>query len=289
MVTSPPYWSLRDYGIRGQIGLEESIEEYLARLLAVFDEAKRLLKDQGTCWVVMGDTYVGDSFVRKKTAKQYEASRQLALPRSKVPRLQKKCLAQIPSRFTLAMTDRGWLLRNEIIWHKPNCMPSSAHDRFTVDFEKLFFFTKARRYYFKQQFEPLQEKDRLARPLVTPLAIRKHGYGDPLISAINPKTEEASRRRMLRRGRNKRCVWRIPTRPFAGNHFAVYPPDLVEIPIKAGCPAGGVVLDPFIGSGTTALVADKLGRKYVGIDINPEYVQMAEARLQKETVMKPHG
>lgn len=279
VVTSPPYWSLRDYGVRGQLGLENSIGEYLARLLAVFDEVKRVLKDRGTCWVILGDTYASDSFVRKKAAAQYETSERSTLRRGVGSGLQKKCLAQVPARFAIRMIGRNWLLRNEIIWHKPNCMPSSARDRFTVDYEKLFFFTKNRRYYFKQQFEPLRGKDRLTRPLVTPEARRKRAYGDPLIAAINPNTEGASRQRMLRLGRNKRCVWRIPTRPFAGNHFAVFPPGLVEIPIKAGCPPKGIMLDPFIGSGTAALVAKSLGRSYIGIDINPEYVRMAQARL----------
>ncbi len=158
-------------------------------------------------------------------------------------------------------------------------MPSSAKDRFTVDFEKLFFFVKCKRYYFAQQFEAVRDRARLSRALVNPRGKRKRVYGDVRVAAINPNTAEASRLRMLARGRNKRCVWTIPTQPFRGKHFAVYPPRLVETPILASCPAGGVVLDPFMGSGTTALVAKKLGRRFIGVEINPRYVRMAERRL----------
>jgi site-specific DNA-methyltransferase (adenine-specific) len=182
------------------------------------------------------------------------------------------------------MTDRGWILRNEIIWHKPNCMPSSAHDRFTVDFEKIFFFVKSQRYYFKQQFEPPRDRERLSRRLFNPDTPKKRIYEAGLTSAINPKTIEASRLRILEVGRNKRCVWRIATRPYFGNHFATYPPRLIEIPINAGCPSGGIVLDPFMGTGTTALVAQNLGRKYIGIDLNPEYVRIARERLAQRTL-----
>jgi site-specific DNA-methyltransferase (adenine-specific) len=178
------------------------------------------------------------------------------------------------------MIKRGWILRNEVIWWKPNCMPSSAKDRFTVDFEKLFFFVKSQRYYFQQQFEEPKDRARLTRPLVSPATNKKRVYGDEFISALNPKTAEASRLRILRQGRNKRCVWSIATRPYRGRHFAVYPPQLIETPIKAGCPKGGIVLDPFIGSGTTALVAQKLGRNFIGIDLNSQYVQLAKRALR---------
>lgn len=284
MVTSPPYWSLRDYGVSGQLGLEQEFKEYLAKLLGVFDEVKRVLKDKGTCWVVLGDTYLNDSLIRNRSSDQFGPHTHTALRRSAAASmwLRKKSLAQVPSRFAIAMTERGWILRNEIIWHKPNCMPTSASDRFTVDFEKVFFFVKSRHYYFKQQFEPLRGKGRLTRPLVTASPARKRQYGDSKISAINPETERASRQRMLKRGRNKRCVWTIGLRPFSGRHFAVFPPGLIETPIKAGCPKGGVVLDPFVGSGTTALVAKSLGRNYIGIDLNQEYVAMANNRLQSK-------
>lgn len=158
-------------------------------------------------------------------------------------------------------------------------MPSSAKDRFTVDFEKLFFFVKGRRYYFKQQYDELRDRERLRRRLLNPSSKKKRVYGEGMVSAINPKTAEASRVRMLRRGRHKRCVWRVATRAYYGNHFATYPPELIETPIKAGCPKNGIVLDPFTGSGTTALVAKTLGRKFIGIELSPAYIRLTRARL----------
>lgn len=258
VVTSPPYWQQRDYGVSGQLGSEATFDEYIHNLCAVLDEVKRVLKPCGTAWVNLGDTY---------TTKQ----RRNGMPT--------KCLLQLPSRFALAMIHRGWTLRNEIIWHKPNCMPEGVKDRFTVDFEKLFFFVKASRYRFRQQFEPFRSKDGVKRPLPRTSGKKKQMYGETKSSVINPKTAAASHRRTLICGRNKRCVWTIPTRPFAGNHFATFPPALIETPIKAGCPSGGIVLDPFMGSGTTALVARSLGRRFIGIDFNPAYVEMARKRL----------
>jgi DNA modification methylase len=284
VVTSPPYWSLRDYGVEGQIGLETSPEEYIDRLCQVFDEIKRVLKPTGTCWVNLGDAYSTRS---SKTGTPRKHRQPIRTPASnkaldfKRPstRLPAKCLVQLPARFALAMIERGWILRNEIIWHKPNCLPQSARDRFTVDFEKVFFFVKQRRYRFRQQFEPLQGKDqRLVRPAHIG-SWRKRVYGDRYVSAINPRTAEASQRRILRHGRNRRAVWRIGVRPFRGDHFAVYPPELIETPIKAGCPKGGVVLDPFMGSGTTALVARRLGCNFVGIELNRNYIRLAQRRL----------
>jgi site-specific DNA-methyltransferase (cytosine-N4-specific) len=163
--------------------------------------------------------------------------------------LPRKSLCLIPHRFAIAMARRGWLLRNVLIWHKPNAVPESVTDRFTTDFEYLFFFAKSRHYYFQQQFEPATDRGtRRGRDYV----------------------------------RNKRCVWTIPTKGFAGNHFAVYPEALVETPIRACCPRGGLVLDPFLGTGTTAVVAQRLGRRWVGIELNREYVDMARRRLLHE-------
>jgi DNA modification methylase len=283
VVTSPPYWSLRDYGVAGQIGLEDSFEQYLTALLSVFGEIRRVLQPEGTCWVNLGDTYSTRSSRQGTPQPALSQNSNKALHFLKPPApafVPPKCLLQLPSRFALEMTSRGWTLRNEIIWHKPNCMPSSARDRFTVDFEKLFFFVKSRRYHFMQQFEPLREVKRLMRPLVKESGYRKRQYGDLRIAAINPATAEASRRRMLANGRNKRCVWQVATRPFRGDHFAVFPPDLIETPILAACPEGGIVLDPFSGAGTTALVARRLNRRFIGIELNPKYVRMSMKRLR---------
>jgi DNA modification methylase len=287
VVTSPPYWALRDYGVEGQLGLETSFQEYIAKLCRVFDEVKRVLKKEGTCWVNLGDTYSTQSSrvrrarLRLRPTHSKELDENYDAPQLQ-SRLPAKCLVEIPSRFAIEMINRGWILRNEIIWWKPNCTPSSARDRFTVDFEKIFFFVKSRKYYFKQQFEELRGKERLTHRLFNPDTKKKRVYGEGSASAINPKTAEQSRLRMIKRGRNKRCVWRVITRAFRGNHFAVYPPQLIETPIRAGCPPGGIVLDPFMGSGTTALTARKLNRKFIGIELNPYYVRMARRRLRQD-------
>lgn len=284
VVTSPPYWALRDYGVKGQLGLEPTFHEYLDKLCAVFDEVRRILKPSGTCWVNMGDTYAspmkGGGMGNGGDGLYDRLKRRAGFSRVKLRMgLPPKTLCQIPARFAIEMTDRGWLLRNEIIWWKPNCMPQSARDRFTVNFEKVFFFVKSRKYYFKQQYEAVKDKARLKRRFFDPNAKRKHVYGDPRIAAINPNTMEASRRRILKLGSRKRSVWRIAVRPYPEAHFAVYPPELVETPINAGCPQGGIVLDPFMGSGTTALVARQLGRHFIGIELNSEYVRQARQRL----------
>jgi DNA modification methylase len=285
IVTSPPYWALRDYGVNGQIGLETSIEDYLDKLLFVFTELKRILKPHGTCWVNFGDTYANknkgghrnkpqdnifDSLTKRATFSKLTTS--LSIP--------PKSLCLIPSRFALGMIEMGWILRNELIWHKPNVMPQSAKDRFTVDFEKLFFFAKSPRYYFEQPYEPLKNVERLQRRRLNPDNQHKHSYGKPFISAINPETFNQSRKRILERGRIKRSVWKIGTRAYHGKHFASYPPQLIEIQITAGCPENGIVLDPFMGSGTTAVVAKQHNRNFIGIDLNSEYVELARKRLE---------
>lgn len=282
VVTSPPYFNLRDYGVKGQIGLEPDFNEYLEKLLLVFDEVKRVLKPQGTCWIVIADTYggsgAGNLFRQKKEKHSLQKKpADLSYNQNKY----RKSVLQIPSRLSIAMVERGWILRNEIIWHKPNCQPSPVTDRFTVDFEKMFFFVKNRKYYFNQQFEPLRDKKRLARPMFNPA--KKQKYRGVSFSAINHKTFEKSRRKIIERGfRNKRCVWTIGTNNFSGNHFATFPKRLIETPIKAGCRKGSIVLDPFIGSGTTAVVARRLGRKFIGIELNPEYVKIAKCLLKLE-------
>lgn len=215
----------------------------------MFDEVKRVLRPDGTLWVNLADTFSGGGGqqktpkIRNKKTERFDGTRP-SVPYTGIPR---KSLCLIPFRFTAEMVRHGWLLRNVIIWHKPDATPESVKDRFTLDFEYLFFFAKSPRYYFKQQFEPSTQ----------PVTVRDR-----------PEW------------RNKRSVWKIATKGFAGNHFAAYPEGLIETPILAGCPEGGVVLDPFLGSGTTALVAERLGRRWIGIELNREYVQMAVDRLR---------
>ena len=287
VVTSPPYWALRDYEVRGQIGLENNLDDYLMKLILVFDEVKRVLKPTGTCFVNFGDTYASSSKGGQQNNVQgniFDAlTKTSVIPKLKTNlKIPDKSLCLIPERFALLMIERGWILRNEIIWHKSNAMPSSVKDRFTVDFEKIFFFVKSKRYYFKQQFEPVRNPAELKRRYSNPFD--QHLYWNKTRKAT--KSLEAikkSQQKLLKQGRNKRCVWTVATaasRKYQKNHFAVFPEKLIETPIKAGCRTGGVVLDPFMGSGTTAIVAKKLKRNFIGIELNRKYVKLARNRLE---------
>lgn len=295
VITSPPYWALRDYGVEGQLGLEPTFQEYINKLCNIFDEVKRVLKKDGTCWVNIGDTYMGNSSYSAKGRQGFGNDKigmlnkkQWLDPKNPTPsklrarehieggQIIEKSLCQIPSRFAIEMTNRGWILRNEIIWHKPNCMPSSADDRFTVDFEKIFFFVKNKKYNFEQILEPVSE-----------VSLKRaeygwHGQGDNGQGnyAGLEHTEKMGNRFVNPEGRNKRTVWSINTKGTPEAHFATYPEKLVEPMIKAGCPKNGIVLDIFMGSGTTAIVALQLDKKYLGIELNSEYIKIAEDRIK---------
>ena len=240
---------------KGQIGLEPDPNLYIQHLCGIFDEVKRVLKPSGTCWVNLGDSYSSD-----------------------------KCLVQIPSRFALEMTARGWILRNEIIWHKPNCMPSSVTDRFTVDFEKVFFFVKSKKYYFKQQLEPVKE-----------VSLQRAAYGwdcDRANNGVNGPAgihaEKMGSRFVNPNGRNKRTVWTITTKPYSGSHFAVFPLDLIAPMIDAGCPADGTVMDIFSGSGTVLEYCRNHDLNGIGLELNPEYEKLAvdRAMLNMPNIMQ---
>lgn len=267
---------------KGELGLETTFDLYIKHLADIFDQIKRVLKPSGTCWVNLGDTYGGHRGCLQRPGGDLDYSKKAmgeqAFINGKLPGTKHKCLCMIPERFSIEMIERGWILRNQIIWNKPNCMPSSVTDRFTVDFEKLFFFTKSTKYNFNQQFDP-HKWDKVG-------SYRKGGLSKNGGSVDNPVEGKGnttgSFRAFGKSGRNKRCVWKISPKPFKEAHFAVYPPELIETPIKAGCPENGIVLDPFMGSGTTALVALRLKRKFTGIELNPKYIQIAEARLKPE-------
>ncbi|HRC15477.1 MAG TPA: site-specific DNA-methyltransferase [Bacteroidia bacterium] len=290
-ITSPPYWGLRDYGHEEQLGSEKHFKDFVINLSNVFDEVQRVLKPTGTCFINLGDTYAGSGSGTTKnadTSKYVENSKQVyVLPNgtSKASQFRgtamNKSLCMIPERFAIEMIDRGWCLRNQIIWHKPNQMPSSAKDRFTVDFEKVFFFVKQPTdYYFEQQLEPY----------TSPM----NRWGGDKLDANGESTWDGGtgqttyRTRNMRPnedGKNMRTVWSINTEPSTEAHFATYPQRLVERMLKAGCPENGIVLDPFFGSGTTGVYARKVNRNFVGIELNPEYVKIAENRLLKEIGM----
>ena len=267
----------------GRLGLEPTREEFIAHLCMIFDECRRVLKPSGTLWVNLGDSYSKPyKYNRRQDPKWSENSKNSdCLIDIKVDtvrhRIPSKSLCNIPNKFADEMILRGWVLRNEIIWYKPACMPASVRDRFTVDFEKMFFFTKSQRYYFEQQFEPYAASsfDRYKNPVTLNGKSEKY-------RCISGKPH--GRLEINPRGRNMRCVWRIPYEPSHEAHYAMYPSRLVETPIEAGCPEGGLVLDPFMGSGTTAVVARRLGRHYIGFEPNPEYVAICEKRLEQQTL-----
>lgn len=268
-ITSPPYWGLRDYGHANQLGLEPKFEDYIQKLIDIFIEVKRVLKSGGTCFVNIGDTYGGSG---KGVGGQ--SSKELfnfpTLPKVESD-IASKCLCQIPARFSLAMTDNGWILRNEIVWHKPNSMPTSASDRFTVDFEKIYFFVKHQKYYFEQQLEKsiwANKDNRFGKGKV--LSDGKCENGCYAINGVSYRDDG---------NRNMRTTWSINTQANTENHFAIYPEALVSRMIKAGCPKDGIVYDPFMGAGTTALVAYKLDRNYIGTELNSDYCEIAEKRL----------
>lgn len=332
---------------KGQLGLEPTFELYIKHLCDIFDEVKRVLRKDGTCWVNLGDTYSGggrnksNSKPHPKGYKDLDYLGEQVLAKSD---LSDKSLCLIPFRFAIEMVNHGWILRNTIIWHKPNVMPSSVKDRFTVDFEYLFFFVKNKKYWFETQYDPIisvndSRVDKGREEHIGKSAQGKYGMNATVINSY---------------GRNKRAVWKITTKPFKEAHFAVYPEELCETPIKSGCPefvcnkcgkprekilepteeyskflgkgwhdhladsemgmgqqtrgfsnrkgnvegierykingltdcgcnagfSGGIILDPFFGSGTTGLVALKQNKQFIGIELNPEYVKIAEARLK---------
>lgn len=278
-VTSPPYFGLRDYGHPGQIGLEPTPDEFVAALLAVFREVRRVLRDDGTLWLNLGDSYGSG-----------------------------KQLLGIPWRVAFALQADGWYLRQDIIWHKPNPMPESVRDRCTKAHEYIFLLSKSDRYYFDQEAiaEPLAASsiERLLQPTLDQQAGSDRVPGKTngnMKAVVNEGARKAlrsdveSRHRSKIPGgqslcaspgptRNKRSVWTVTTKPFKGAHFATFPPDLIEPCILAGCPADGTVLDPFGGAGTTGLVAKRHGRRAVLCELNQEYAAMARSRIDREAV-----
>lgn len=268
VITSPPYWALRDYGVKNQLGMEQTPDLFVKRLCDVFDEVKRILKDEGIIFVNIADTYSSGN--RKNNIED---------PMNKKGRTTKptpnrcncgivdKCLCMVPERFALEMIKRGWILRNVIIWRKPSCTPESAKDRFTRDFEYIYFFSKNKKYYFKQQIEKTKAKAIEPRMMEEKreVYLAKHKDGQGVKRTMN---------------RNVRTTWTFNPGRIKDAHFAIYPEELCEIPIKAGCPEGGVVLDPFFGSGTTGVVALKQNKKFIGIELNSKYIEIAKRRLK---------
>ncbi len=286
-ITSPPYFGLRDYGKPGQIGLEETPGEYVEKLVEVFRAVRRVLRDDGTLWLNLGDSYNnGSTGGNGATGGLHKSRLNGKMPppgttptkRGIDPLLKRKDLIGIPWRVAFALQADGWYLRQDIIWNKPNAMPESVKDRCTKAHEYIFLLTKSPEYYFDADAirEPWVQ-----RPNDIKRASEKHeGYHGKHEGGANGNIKgqpvgDPSK------GRNKRTVWTVTTKPYKGAHFAAFPPDLIEPCILAGAPKGGIVLDPFFGSGTTGAVAIKNGREYVGIELNPDYIRLAEERLSR--------
>ncbi len=242
IVTSPPYWGLRDYGVPGQIGAEPTVDDYIADLVSLFREARRTLADDGTLWLNIGDSYTsGGRTWRDADAKNKGRAMDYRAPTPEG--LKSKDLIGVPWRLAFALQTDGWYLRTDIIWNKPNCQPESVKDRPTRAHEYVFLFSKSEKYYYDW------------RAIMEPAA------------DTNKKLK------------NRRTIWNIKTEPYPGSHFAVYPKALVRLCIAAGSRQNGRVLDPFFGSGTTGVVCNELGRDCVGIEVNAEYAELARKRL----------
>lgn len=281
-VTSPPYFGLRDYGMADQIGLEQTPEAFVGELVAVFREVRRVLRDDGTLWLNLGDTYASTApgTMNAPSTKIHSGesgqARANFRPDLRGYGFKQKDLIGIPWRVALALQADGWYLRQDIIWHKPNPMPESVTDRCTKAHEYIFLLSKSARYYFDHESikEPVAES--------TVGRLSQAGLSDQAGSSRVPgKTNGNMKAVGNGETRNKRSVWTVTTKPFKGAHFATFPADLIEPCILAGCPEGGTVLDPFGGSGTTAIAASSLGRSAILCELNPEYASMAEARTKE--------
>lgn len=272
VVTSPPYFGLRDYGVPGQIGLEPSPAEYVEHLRAVFAEVRRVLRPDGVLWLNLGDSYYSGKGAPTGADDKQSARRGFVRSVDKPGQLwaQPKNLLGIPWRVAFALQDAGWTLRNAVIWDKPNAMPSSVSDRLSNRYEHLFLFSKSRRYWFNL--------DAIREPHVRGWTPGKNGgrggwdRGDHLNAGLADAAPHVL-------GKNPGDVWTIAPTPYKGAHFATMPHTLVRRCLRAGCPPEGVVLDPFVGSGTSVMVARELGHPGIGIDLNPAFLELAIERI----------
>lgn len=300
IVTSPPYWNLRDYGVEGQLGMESTPEAYVENIVAVFREAKRVLRDEGTLWLNIGDSYMCNSGFTRAT-KSWKRSGTVDFKRSS-PGVKTKDLVGIPWMVAFALRADGWYLRQDIIWSKPNPMPESVTDRCTKSHEYIFMLSKSPKYYYdssairkppaestvkrmSQDVESQKGSNRVpGKTNGTMKAVmrsdKQRGHSRRH-AGFNERWDQMSGEEQRAMGANKRSVWHVATKPFKEAHFATFPPELIIDCIKAGCPPKGIVLDPFFGSGTTGTVAAGLHRDWVGIELNPEYIRIAERRLHK--------
>ncbi len=279
-VTSPPYFGLRDYGHNGQIGLEQTVGEYVANMVDVFRHVWHILEDDGTVWLNLGDSYYNYRPGKGQSLnKQTIASNDQDLPSecarrgNKLEGLKEKDLIGIPWRVAFALQEFGWYLRQDIIWHKPNPMPESVRDRCTKSHEYIFLLSKNPQYYFDNEAikEPAIHSDRTAG--------NKNAQKGTGVDKMDTRNGLLKAQQKVYELRNKRDVWSVNVRPYKGAHFATYPTALIEPCIKAGSRINDIVFDPFMGSGTTAQVAKQLGRQYLGCELNPEYEKLQQERI----------
>lgn len=298
-ITSPPYFGLRDYGMDGQIGLEETPDSYVQKLVEVFREVRRVLRDDGTLWLNLGDSYAGSG--RGPTGENGLGNQQkrqgFDSPKVVIPGgLKPKDLIGIPWRVAFALQADGWYLRQDIIWHKPNPMPESVTDRCTKAHEYIFLLSKSQRYYYDNEAikEPVADStvQRLSQDIDNQKgSSRVPGKTNGPMKAVryggNKYTQDPTVFNRTKSGnaydfrevRNKRSVWTVATKPFSEAHFATFPEELISPCVLAGCPEGGLVYDPFMGAGTTSYVAKKLGRHFLGSELNPAYIEIANRRI----------
>lgn len=305
-VTSPPYWGLRDYGEPGQLGLEKTPEEYIEKMVMVFAEVKRVLKPDGTLWLNIGDSYCSSgtgSSTEKSTItgglkNQIESGKRPS--KLHIKGIKPKDLVGIPWMLAFALRDSGWYLRQDIIWNKPNPMPESVTDRCTKTHEYIFLLSKCAKYHFDQRaiLEPVSPNThaRLSQDLQNQIGSERANGGkknNGNMKAVSRKVSEPgygiknnrsfdNAMAIMPTERNKRSVWTVTTEAFSEAHFATFPEKLITPCILAGCPKDGIVLDPFMGAGTTALVAMSHGRKFIGLELNPKYIKIANKRLKQK-------
>ena len=281
VVTSPPYWGLRDYGTDKQLGLEETPELYVENMVKVFREIKRVLKKDGTVWLNLGDSYSSgsggydDKYMHNSTSGTPSEGVRKSVSASKPFGLPTKNLVGIPWRVAFALQSDGWYLRQDIIWHKPNPMPEPVTDRCTKSHEYIFLLTKSAKYFY--------DNDAVREPVAESSIGRLNQNIDQQVGTTRANGGKKSNGNLkavgdIEKGRNKRSVWTITTKPYKEAHFAVFPPKIPELCIKAGSKEGDIVLDPFFGSGTTGEVAERFGRDYIGIELNEGYKPLQQKR-----------
>jgi DNA modification methylase len=305
-VTSPPYYGLRDYGVDGQVGLEETPEAFVQKLVEIFREVKRVLRDDGTVWLNLGDSYNGSGVNNGVTnpglskASQRGDITKSSRPNSNIKSLKPKDLIGIPWMVAFALRADGWYLRQDIIWHKPNPMPESVRDRCTKSHEYIFLLSKSQKYYYDAEsiktkliehsknsypFSDGSKKETMTRQRGVSgdyiKGYQHRGDGDKKLTGHSGNFDKNGN--LIGNGMaNKKSVWTVTTKPFKEAHFATFPEKLIKPCILAGCPENGLVLDPFMGAGTTAVVARKLNRNYIGFELNPDYIAIANQRIYNE-------